>query len=154
MQLDILEYNISVRRDNMYNPMQQRMEQLLNQKQMIEQQMQMLQQFQSQVPPININNQLTPQIGNYDFNGKWVDSEEQARNIANNNLPLILFDNNNPIFYMKQVNGDFKKYSFSEIIDQPKESIENKVNDLEDKLNRLLENLQGKEVSNGESIKR
>ena len=113
----------------MYNPMQQRMEQLLNQKQMIEQQMQMLQQFQSQVPPININNQLTPQIGNYDFNGKWVDSEEQARNIANNNLPLILFDNNNPIFYMKQVNGDFKKYSFSEIIDQPKESIENKVND-------------------------
>ena len=56
----------------MYNPMQQRMEQLLNQKQMIEQQMQMLQQFQSQVPPININNQLTPQIGNYDFNGKWV----------------------------------------------------------------------------------
>ena len=154
MQLDILEYNISVRRDNMYNPMQQRMEQLLNQKQMIEQQMQMLQQFQSQVPPININNQLTPQIGNYDFNGKWVDSEEQARNIANNNLPLILFDNNNPIFYMKQVNGDFKKYSFSEIIDQPKESIENKVNDLEDKLNRLLENLQGKEVSNDESIKR
>ena len=138
----------------MYNPMQQRMEQLLNQKQMIEQQMQMLQQFQSQVPPININNQLTPQIGNYDFNGKWVDSEEQARNIANNNLPLILFDNNNPIFYMKQVNGDFKKYSFSEIIDQPKESIENKVNDLEDKLNRLLENLQGKEVSNDESIKR
>lgn len=138
----------------MYNPMQQRMEQLLNQKQMIEQQMQMLQQFQSQVPPININNQLTPQIGNYDFNGKWVDSEEQARNIANNNLPLILFDNNNPIFYMKQVNGDFKKYSFSEIIDQPKESIENKVNDLENKLNRLLENLQGKEVSNDESIKR
>lgn len=138
----------------MYNPMQQRMEQLLNQKQMIEQQMQMLQQFQTQVPPININNQLTPQIGNYDFNGKWVDSEEQARNIANNNLPLILFDNNNPIFYMKQVNGDFKKYSFSEIIDQPKESIENKVNDLEDKLNRLLENLQGKEVSNDESIKR
>lgn len=138
----------------MYNPMQQRMEQLLNQKQMIEQQMQMIQQFQTQVPPININNQLTPQIGNYDFNGKWVDSEEQARNIANNNLPLILFDNNNPIFYMKQVNGDFKKYSFSEIIDQPKESIENKVNDLEDKLNRLLENLQGKEVSNDESIKR
>ena len=138
----------------MYNPMQQRMEQLLNQKQMIEQQMQMIQQFQTQVPPININNQLTPQIGNYDFNGKWVDSEEQARNIANNNLPLILFDNNNPIFYMKQVNGDFKKYSFSEIIDQPKESIENKVNDLENKLNRLLENLQGKEVSNDESIKR
>lgn len=138
----------------MYNPMQQRMDQLLNQKQMIEQQMQMLQQFQPQMPPININNQLTPQTSNFDFNGKWVDSEEQARSIANNNLPLILFDNNNPIFYMKQTNGDFKKYSFSEIIDQPKENIENKVNELENKLNIIIESLQGKEVANDEPPKK
>lgn len=123
---------------NPYN--QNRLDNLMQQKSMIEQQIQSLQQMQ--VPPININNNMTPQPQtNYDGNFKWVDGEEQARQVANNNLPLILFDNNNPIFYMKNVDGTFKKYQFTEIIDQPQESMEDKINALEGKFNALLERL-------------
>lgn len=126
---------------NPYN--QNRLDNLMQQKNMIEQQIQSLQQMQ--VPPININNNIpsnnmTPQT-NYDGNFKWVDGEEQARQVANNNLPLILFDNNNPIFYMKNVDGTFKKYQFTEIIDQPQESMEDKINALEGKFNALLKRL-------------
>lgn len=121
---------------NSFNPMQARMETLLNQKQMIEQQLQSMQQM----PPININNNMTPPT-NFDFNGKWVDGEEQARQTANQNLPLILFDNNNPIFYMKNMDGSFKKYRFSEIVEQPQPSADEKINALESKLNAILEQL-------------
>ena len=124
-----------------FNPYgQNRLENLMQQKSMIEQQIQSLQQMQ--VPPININNNMTPQPqNNYDGNFKWVDGEEQARQVANNNLPLILFDNNNPIFYMKNVDGTFKKYQFAEIIDHPQVSMEDKINALEGKFNALLEQL-------------
>ena len=81
----------------MFNPYQ---DNLIKQKAMIEQQLQQL----NQVPPININNQFSqpqlPQQNNFDFNGKWVSSENEARQTVNNNLPLILFDKENPLFYM------------------------------------------------------
>ena len=51
-----------------YNPMQARADSLMQQRQMIDSQLQQLQQF-SNVPPININNQITPQPqSNFDFN--------------------------------------------------------------------------------------
>ena len=130
-----------------YNPIQARMESLMQQKQMIEQQMNSLQGMN--VPAININNNTTPSQPqtNYDGNFKWVDGEEQARQVANNNLPLILFDNNNPMFYMKNVDGSFKKFRFEEVIDAPVQTvdpqIENRMTALEGKLNDILTALSG-----------
>lgn len=63
--------------NNYYNPMQSRVDSLMQQKAMIEQQLQSLQQMN--VPNININNiPSNPTPSNFDFNGKWVDGEEQA----------------------------------------------------------------------------
>lgn len=132
-----------------YNPLQSRMDSLMQQKAMIDQQLQSLQQMNN-VPPININNNMTspqqPQT-NYDGNFKWVDSEEQARQIANNNLPLILFDNNNPMFYMKNMDGTFKKFKFQEVIDVPASTvdpqIEQRMNMMEGKLNDIINVLAG-----------
>lgn len=65
--------------NNYYNPMQSRVDSLMQQKAMIEQQLQSLQQMN--VPNININNiPSNPTPSNFDFNGKWVDGEEQASN--------------------------------------------------------------------------
>lgn len=99
-----------------YDPLQSRRDMLLQQRQMIENQLNSLNQMNN-LPPININNNMsTPsQQANYDGNFKWVDNEEQAKQIANNNLPLILFDNNQPIFYMKNTDGSFKKFQFQEV---------------------------------------
>lgn len=100
----------------MFNPYQSRMDSLLQQKQMLEQQMTALQQYQ-QMPNININNM--PQPNNFDFNGRWVNSKDEAMGVANNNLPLIMFDRNNPIFYMKNMDGSFKTFRFEEVLEQP-----------------------------------
>ena len=130
-----------------YNPIQARIDSLMQQKQMIEQQMNSLQGMG--VPAININNNTTPSQPsvNYDGNFKWVDGEEQAKQIANNNLPLILFDNNNPMFYMKNVDGSFKKFRFEEIIDAPLQNtdpqLETRMTALEGKLNDILTALSG-----------
>lgn len=120
----------------MYNPYQ---DNLIRQKAMIEQQLQQL----NQVPPININNQFTqpqlPQQNNFDFNGKWVSNETEAKQTANNNLPLILFDREQPIFYMKSNDGTMKKYSFQEITTTNNDNdLEMKVSQLDNKLNKLL----------------
>lgn len=56
--------------NNYYNPMQSRVDSLMQQKAMIEQQLQSLQQMN--VPNININNiPSNPTPSNFDFNGKW-----------------------------------------------------------------------------------
>lgn len=105
---------------------------------MIDQQIQQVQQY-ANIPPININNQITPQQqGNFDFNGKWVNDEQEARNFANANLPTILFDNNKSIFYMKSLDGTFKKFKFEEITEDTSNSIENRVNGIEKKLDDLI----------------
>lgn len=130
---------------NAYNPVQSRMDSLIQQKALIDQQIQSLQQMS--VPNININNipsNPAPMTNNFDFNGKWVDNEEQAKQIAGNNLPLILFDNNNPIFYMKNMDGSFKKFKFEEIQEATVDTQTNERMDLlETKLNTILEALQG-----------
>lgn len=125
----------------MYNPYQYN---LIRQKAMIEQQLQQL----NQIPPININNQFSqlPQNNTYDFNGKWVADETEAKQTASNNLPLILFDKERPLFYMKSSDGTLKKYSFTEISEEKKNNdIENRVNQLDNKLNKLLQALGEKE---------
>lgn len=131
------------------NPLQTRIDSLNQQKQMIDNQLQSLQQM-SAVPPININNNMGPSIpsGTYDFNGKWVDNEEQAKQVANNNLPLILFDNNDNIFYMKGMDGSFKKFKFEEVVETPTAipldtQTNARIESLESKLNSLIEALQG-----------
>lgn len=48
-----------------------------------------------QIPPININNQITPNATNYDFGCRWVDSENELTNIPNN---VIAFNKNEPFF--------------------------------------------------------
>lgn len=129
----------------MYNPMQSKYENLMQQKQIIEQQMQMIQQYQNPMPPININNQITPQGGNYDFNGKWVNTEQEARNISNSNLPTIMFAKEEQIFYMKDLNGTFRKYSYQEVVEQAETSADERINSLEMKINSLLNALGVKE---------
>lgn len=136
-----------------YNPLQARMESLMQQKQMIEQQLNSLQGMG--MPAININNNTTPAPTgtNYDGNFKWVDGEEQAKQVANNNLPLILFDNNNPMFYMKNVDGTFKKFRFEEVIEKPAPAvdpqIENRMNALEGKLDELINALTAPSSQSG-----
>lgn len=123
---------------NNYNPAQARIDSLMQQRQMIDQQIQQVQQY-ANIPPININNQITPQQqGNFDFNGKWVNDEQEARNFANANLPTILFDNNKSIFYMKSLDGTFKKFKFEEITEDTSNSIENRVDGIERKLDELI----------------
>lgn len=136
----------------MFNPYQ---DNLIRQKAMIEQQLQQL----NQVPPININNQFSqpqlPQSNNFDFNGKWVSNENEARQTVNNNLPLILFDKENPLFYMKGTDGTLKKYSFQEITEtQETNQLENKVNELDLKFNRLIDLLEQKGEKTNESTKK
>ena len=125
----------------MFNPYgQNRLDNLIQQKNMIEQQIQSLQQMQ--MPPININNNMTPQPNNYDGNFKWVDNQEQAKQIANNNLPLILFEKNKPVFHMKNIDGTFKTFKFEEVIEQPQISNDARIDALENKINTILNALQ------------
>lgn len=133
-----------------YDPLQSRRDMLNQQRQMIEQQLQSLNQIN--VPPININNNMTPSpMVNFDFNGKWVDSEEQAKQVANNNLPLVLFDNNQNMFYMKSVDGSFKKFKFEEVIDVPVQTsaTDPRVDELERKMDMILSALQGTNSTTG-----
>lgn len=125
-----------------YDPLQSRRDMLMQQRQMIEQQLNSLNQMS--VPPININNNMNPTpMTNFDFNGKWVDGEEQAKQIAGNNLPLILFDNNENMFYMKSVDGSFKKFKFEEVQETPAlPSSDARVDELERKMDVILKALQ------------
>lgn len=122
----------------MYNPMQSRLEQLNQQKQMIEQQMQMLQGYQ--MPPININNQITPTPTNYDFGCKWINDDNEANSLPNN---VIGFYKNEPIFVMSG-----KKFKFSEIINQPTSIADEKYDALERQIKALTERLDKMGVIN------
>lgn len=134
-----------------YNPMQARADSLMQQRQMIDSQLQQLQQF-SNVPPININNQITPQPqSNFDFNGKWVSDESEAKGISNNNLPLILFDKNSPIFYIKNLDGSFKKFKFMEVVETQEED---RITALENKFNAFLEQFSQVNTPKQESVEK
>ena len=134
-------------RENMYNPTQARVDSLLQQKQMIEQQINALSQYQ--MPPININNNMTPNMpnGSFDFNGKWVSNKDEAKGVANNNLPLILFDKNEPVFYMKNLDGSFKTFKFTEVVEQPQTQVDDRIANLEAKFDALISQLSQSKVN-------
>lgn len=112
----------------------------MQQRQMIEQQLQSLQNMS--VPPININNNMTPSLPtmDYDFNGKWVENEDQARKLQAQNKPLVSFDNNKPMLYTTAPDGTFRKFQMVEVVDEPPQDniMESRMSNLENKLDRLL----------------
>lgn len=142
----------------MYNPTQSQYNSLLQQEQNLQRQRQLLEQQMQyqQIPPININNMTAPMpAGNFDFNGKWVSNEQEARQTINNNLPLILFDKDNPVFYMKNTDGSFKTFRFEEVVEQKQDTaLESKVNALEDKINLILNAIQGSQINTSEENKK
>lgn len=103
---------------NMYqpfNPMQSRLNSLNQQKQELENQINML---QSQMPqtPIVQNFQLTPQgQQNFDFNGSFVEKEEDVNNIKNDTTkPLFLMNKNKNEFYIKNPDGTVQIFNFEQ----------------------------------------
>ena len=131
-----------------YNPAQSRVDSLMQQRQMIDQQIQNLSQY-ANIPPININNQINPQTNGFDFNGKWVNNEQEARNFTNANLPTILFDNNESIFYMKSMDGSFKKFKFEEIKEETKvDPLEERINGIEKKMDEFFSKMNNTNNNN------
>ena len=68
--------------------------------------------------------------------------------VANNNLPLIMFDRNNPIFYMKNMDGSFKTFRFEEVLEQPQINNDARIDALENKINTILNALQQPSINN------
>lgn len=125
-----------------YNPAQARIESLMQQRQMIDNQLNAL----NQMPNININQFTTPQNQgmnqSFDFSGKWVANQKEAMEVANNNMPLIFLDKEKPYLYTKDQNGNFKTFELKEVCNdvsrETNSEIENKVNSLEEKMNAIL----------------
>ena len=127
-----------------YNPAQARIESLMQQRQMIDNQLNAL----NQMPNININQFTTPQVQgqgmtqSFDFSGKWVANQKEAMEVANNNMPLIFLDKEKPYLYSKDQNGNFKTFELKEVSNdvsrETNSEIENKVNSLEQKMDAIL----------------
>lgn len=127
-----------------YNPAQARIESLMQQRQMIDNQLNAL----NQMPNININQFTTPQgqgqgmPQSFDFSGKWVANQKEAMEVANNNIPLIFLDKEKPYLYSKDQNGNFKTFELKEVSNdvsrETNSEIENKVNSLEKKMEAIL----------------
>lgn len=124
----------------MFNPMQNQLDRISQQKQILEQQEQMLRQSmqQYQMPNININN-IPAQSMNYDFGCKWINDDNDINTLPNN---TIGFYKNEPIFVMGG-----KKFRFSEIVEQPTPSVDEKINTLESKINTILEQLNKNNIN-------
>ena len=127
-----------------YNPAQARIESLMQQRQMIDNQLNAL----NQMPNININQFTTPQgqgqgmAQSSDFSGKWVANQKEAMEVANNNMPLIFLDKEKPYLYSKDQNGNFKTFELKEVYNdvsrETNSEIENKVNSIEQKMDAIL----------------
>ena len=127
-----------------YNPAQARIESLMQQRQMIDNQLNAL----NQMPNININQFTTPQgqgqgmAQSFDFSGKWVANQKEAMEVANNNMPLIFLDKEKPYLYTKDQNGNFKTFELKEVSNdvsrETNSEIENKVDSLEQKMDAIL----------------
>ena len=125
-----------------YNPAQARIESLMQQRQMIDNQLNAL----NQMPNININQFTSPQgqgmSQSFDFSGKWVANQKEAMEVANNNIPLIFLDKEKPYLYSKDQNGNFKTFELKEVSNgvsrETNSEIENKVNSLEQKMDAIL----------------
>ena len=130
-----------------YNPAQARIESLMQQRQMIDNQLNAL----NQMPNININQFTTPQgqgqgmAQSFDFSGKWVANKKEAMEVANNNMPLIFLDKEKPYLYTKDQNGNFKTFELKEVYNdvsrETNSEIENKVNSLEKKMDAILSSI-------------
>lgn len=122
-----------------YNPQQARLKTIEEQIGILSQQREvMLQSMQNipQYPPIQQNfiqsgatNEQkagSASTGNtFDFNGKWVTGYEEAEKIGNDNLPLLIFDKDSDIFYMKQLNGSMQAFKYQPVeITKPKTEVE------------------------------
>jgi hypothetical protein len=108
-----------------YGSSQNRIAMLEQQKHDIENQISALQsqQGQSNLPPININNQISPNgntqpQGNFDFNGRFIKNESEIKDVFNNNLPIILMSSEDSKFYIKNLDGSITKYKFEEIAEE------------------------------------
>ena len=127
-----------------YNPAQARIEILMQQRQMIDNQLNAL----NQMPNININQFTTPQgqgqgmAQSFDLSGKWVANQKEAMEVANNNMPLIFLDKEKPYLYSKDQNGNFKTFELKEVSNdvsrETNSEIENKVDSLEQKMDAIL----------------
>ncbi len=141
-----------------YNPLQARYDLLNRQKQELDSQMAMLQGQMNQQAPINQTFQITspqqtaPQ--QFDFNGKVANGIEEAKKVSCNSLPVIIMDANEPKFYMRNLDGSFKTYTFQEfhepeVIENTNtnaeiESLKSTVKDLQDSVAIIVNELTNK----------
>lgn len=99
------------------NPLQNEINRLNQRKQEIDAQLNMLQNQNQQTPVIQ-NFQLAPQQqGNqsFDFNGSFVEKEEDVNAINNQtNKPLFLMNKNKNEFYIKNPDGNVQSFSFEQ----------------------------------------
>ena len=99
------------------NPLQNEINRLNQRKQEIDAQLNMLQNQNQQTPVIQ-NFQLAPQQqGNqsFDFNGSFVEKEEDVNAINNQtNKPLFLMNKNKNEFYIKNPDGTVQSFSFEQ----------------------------------------
>ena len=124
---------------NPYAPMQQRYDTLMQQKNMIDNQLQQLQSY-NQIPNVTINNGMPTQC-DYDFNGRYVSSIDEARNLIADNKPILAIDRNEPFVYMN-TNGNIVKYRLEEVLEESStNNIDERLNALESKFDTLLETL-------------
>lgn len=158
-----------------YNPLQSQYDLLNRRRQELDSQMAMIQNQMNQQPPINQTFQITspqqPMINTqFDFNGKVANGIEEAKKVSCNNLPVIIMDANEPKFYMRNLDGSFKTYTFQEYIEpEPEKStnnseielMKNSINELQNNFNILLQQLtspqpasQQFEETNNETPKR
>lgn len=151
-----------------YNPLQSQYELLNRRKQELDSQMAMIQNQMNQQPPINQTFQITspqqPVINSqFDFNGKVANGVEEAKKISCNNLPVIIMDANEPKFYMRNLDGSFKTYTFQEYIEPEPvkpvdnnefEMMKNSINQLQSNFNLLLKQLNNnQQVVQAEEVK-
>ena len=127
-----------------YNPNQFRLDSIDSQIRSLEAQKAMLTQQGVQTPTINtyVNTQPQQNLQQYDFNGIWASGIEEAKKIANTNLPTIIMDRDESKFYMRNLDGSFKAFSFSEIEEAKKDdTIQAQIDSLKQSLASLSEKL-------------
>lgn len=97
----------------------------------------------------------------FDFNGMWVKNFDEAKKVMGANLPLMLLDQEQPLLYVRDLQGNFKVYELTEKQVQPEQtadakldSLEAKFNDLSDKFNQLLGALTASQEVQNESTKK
>lgn len=79
-------------------------------------------QVQNVQPPMIQQNFMQPNFQS-DFDAKWIENRNEI-----NSIPVIrdsiFMDKNNPVFYLKSVNGEIKAYEFTEHIEKDEKDIE------------------------------